>query len=111
MSRPERPWMPGPHDTHVDFALINPEGDRHIGFVQRDGCWYRLWQGRQPELFKHAGEAILLRPSEIGEIIKISMAWVTAHPGHPHGADLVDQIAAGAKTAVAHLAGLSQGRG
>lgn len=108
MSQPERRWMPGPGDLPWTTHLINPQGDRHLGFCDNDGRFYRLWQFRKPEALR-VDEAILLRPSEIDLIIKIAMIWVAGHPGDPRCTTLVDEAAAGAKTVVLHFAGLAHG--
>ena len=108
MSQPERPWMPGPNDLPWTMSLINPQGDRHLGFNDQEGRFYRLWQYRPPEPL-HTGEAILLRPSDIDQIIQFSMLWIMNHPTNPRSCTLSDEVAAGAKAAVLHFAGLAQG--
>lgn len=108
MSQPEQPWTPGPSDLPFTTCLINPEGDRHLGFNDKEGRFYRLWQHQQPEPL-HTGAAILLRPSDIDQILRLSMLWVMNHPGDPRSYDLADEAVAGAKTAVMHFAGLAQG--
>ncbi|MFF8919096.1 hypothetical protein ACF08M_38830 [Streptomyces sp. NPDC015032] len=60
MSQQEQPWQPGPNDLPFTTHLINPHGDRHLGFNDDEGRFYRLWQHRQPEP-PHTGDAILLR--------------------------------------------------
>ncbi|MEU9671641.1 hypothetical protein AB0E25_40185 [Streptomyces bobili] len=66
-----------------------------------------MWQHRQPEPL-HTGDAILLRPSDIDQIIKFSMIWVKNHPTHPRSSDLSDELAAGAKAVVLHFAQAAQ---
>jgi hypothetical protein len=108
VSQPEQPWMPGPGDLPWTVHLINPQGDRHLGFNEQEGRFYRLWQHREPQPL-HAAQAILLRPSDIDQIIKIAMIWVMEHHGDPRSGALVDEMAAGAKSVVLHFAGLAQG--
>ena len=109
MSPPERPWMPGPNDQPPgSIYLINPKGDRHLGFNQQEGRFYRIWQFEPPEPL-HTGQAILLRPSEIDQIIKISIAWVISHSADPRGYEIGDELAVGAKAVVQHFAGLARG--
>lgn len=107
MSRPEQPWQPGPNDLPFNTHLINPHGDRHLGFNDADGRFYRLWQHRRPEPL-HAGDAILLRPSDIDQIIQFSMLWVKNHPTDPRSYALADEVAVGAKSAVLHFAQAAQ---
>jgi hypothetical protein len=95
--------MPGPKDIPWTVALINPHGDRHLAFNDQEGRFYRLWQHRQPQPL-HTGEAILLRPSDIDQIIKNAMLWIMNNPDHPRGYDLADELAAGAKAVVLHFA-------
>lgn len=95
--------MPGPNDIPWNTALVNPQGDRHLALNDEEGRFYRLWQGRAPQPL-HAGEAILLRPSDIDQIIKFSMIWIMNNPGHPRCYEFGDEIAAGAKAAVMHFA-------
>ncbi|WP_199546318.1 hypothetical protein [Streptomyces sp. N35] len=107
MSQPEQPWQPRPHELPFTTHLINPHGDRHLGFNEADGRFYRLWQDRRPEPL-HAGDAILLRPSDIDQIIKLSMIWAMQHPNQPRSGDLADEVAAGAKAVVLHFAQAAQ---
>ncbi|MDI5969431.1 hypothetical protein POF50_008765 [Streptomyces sp. SL13] len=107
LSQPEQPWQPGPNDLPFTTHLINPHGDRHLGFNDVEGRFYRLWQHRPPEPL-HTGDAILLRPSDIDQIIKFSMIWVKNHPAHPRSSDLSDELAAGAKAVVLHFAQAAQ---
>lgn len=109
MSQPERPWVPDPHDLPWTTHLLNPHGDRHLGFNDQEGRFYRLWQHQPPEPL-HAGDAILLRPSDIDLIIKVAMIWVIQHPTDPRSYAVSDEIAAGAKAAVLHFAGLAGAR-
>ena len=103
MTQPEQPWAPGPEDIPWTFALINPHGDRHLAFNDQEGRFYRLWQHQPPEPL-HTGEAVLLRPSDIDQIIKHSMIWIMNNPRHPRSYDLSDELAAGAKAVVVHFA-------
>lgn len=103
MSQSEHPWSPGPDDIPWTVALINPHGDRHLALNDQEGRFYRLWQHKPPQPL-HTGEAILLRPSDIDQIIKCSMIWIIDHPGHPRGYALSDEIATGAKAVVIHFA-------
>lgn len=107
MSQQEQPWEPGPKDLPFTTHLINPHGDRHLGFNDVEGRYYRLWQYKVPEPL-HAGEAILLRPSDINLIISFAMIWVRKHPADPRGYELIEEIAAGSKAAVMHFAQAAQ---
>ncbi|MFD3809255.1 hypothetical protein ACFWTC_38270 [Streptomyces sp. NPDC058619] len=49
MSQQEQPWQPGPNDLPFTTHLINPHGDRHLGFNDGEGRYYRLWQYKAPE--------------------------------------------------------------
>jgi hypothetical protein len=69
LSQPEQPWQPGPNDLPFTTHLINPHGDRHLGFNDADGRFYRLWQHRQPEPL-HTGDAI--RPRLVGSHVEAS---------------------------------------
>ena len=40
MNEREQPWTPGPDHTDLDFTLVNPEGDRHIGMSLDEGRIY-----------------------------------------------------------------------
>ncbi|MGH3379212.1 MAG: hypothetical protein ACRDP6_31225 [Actinoallomurus sp.] len=103
MTQPEQPWMPGHDDIPWTVALINPHGDRHLALNDQEGRFYRLWQHREPEPL-HTGDAIILRPSDIDQIIKHAIIWITNHPDHPRCFELSDEIALGAKTLVLHYA-------
>lgn len=103
MTPSEHPWTPGPDDVPWAIALINPQGDRHLALNDQEGRFYRLWQNQPPQPL-HTGDAILLRPSDIDQIIKFSMLWVLNHPGDERSYALVDEIAAGAKAVVMHFA-------
>jgi hypothetical protein len=50
------------------------------------------------------GDAILLRPSDIDQIIKVAMTWVVHNPTDPRSFAVVDEIAAGAKAVAVHFA-------
>ncbi|MEU6672454.1 hypothetical protein [Streptomyces sp. NPDC046727] len=80
LSQPEQPWQPGPNDVPFTTRLISPHGDRHPGFNDADGRFHRLWQHRRPGPL-HTGDTILLRPSDIDQIIKFSMLWVKNQRG------------------------------
>ncbi|MFF1446373.1 hypothetical protein [Streptomyces sp. NPDC058295] len=73
MSQQEQPWQPGPNDLPFTTHLISPHGDRHLGFNEDEGRYYRLWQHKSHEQL-HTGEAIFLRPSDINEIISFPPA-------------------------------------
>lgn len=107
MSQPETAWIPGPDDMPGTINLINlATGDRHLSFNDHEGRFYRLWQHHDPEPL-HTGEAILLRPSDVDQIIQTALLWVHQHPGHPRGEQIGAEIAAGAKAAVVHFATLA----
>jgi hypothetical protein len=84
--------------------LINPQGDRHLALNDQEGRFYRLWQHQPPQPL-HTADAILLRPSDIDQIITLSMTWVITHPGDQRSYALVDEIASGVKAVVMHFAG------
>ena len=107
MSQQEQPWQPGPNDLPFTTHLINPHGDRHLGFNDEEGRFYRLWQHRQPEPL-HTGDAVLLRPSDVDQIIQFSMLWVKNHPSDPRSNTLTDELAAGVKAVVLHFAQATQ---
>ncbi|MFC8668551.1 hypothetical protein [Streptomyces sp. NPDC057199] len=107
MSQPEQPWHPGPNDLPFTTNLINPHGDRHLGFNDEEGRFYRLWQHRQPEPL-HTGDAVLLRPSDVDQIIQFSVLWVKNHPSDPRSNTLTDELAAGVKAVVLHFAQAAQ---
>ncbi|GII86212.1 hypothetical protein Ssi03_42020 [Sphaerisporangium siamense] len=106
MKMREEPWTPGPNDSPFGFTLLNPQGDRHLAFDDRRGHWYRLWRGRRPERL-NGGDAILLRPSETGSILQISMVWIMNHPTETRRHALAEEVAAGAHAVVQHFARLS----
>src|SRR2546423_15153692 len=97
MSQPETAWIPTYDDMPGSTNLINfATGDRHLSFVDDEGRFYRLWQHRDPEPL-HTGDAILLRPVDVDQIIKAAMIWGPNHPGHPRGLGTAAEPAAGAQ--------------
>lgn len=52
--------------------------------------------------------AILLRPSDVDQIIKFAMIWATRDAAGPRSDALVDEVAVGAKAVVLHFAQASQ---
>ena len=49
-TQPEQPWMPGYDDLPPwTTFLINPHGDRHLGFNDDECQFYRIWQHRPPK--------------------------------------------------------------
>jgi hypothetical protein len=106
LSTPEQPWVPGPGDLPWTTHLVNlATSDRHMAFNDTEGRFYRLWQHRPPQPL-HAGDAILLRPVDIDQIVKVAGMWIKAHPDDPRGFELTDEVAAGAKAVVLHFAGI-----
>jgi len=103
MQQQEVPWMPRSSDIPWTVALINPHGDRHLAFNDTDGRFYRLWQHRPPQPL-HAGVAVLLRPSDVDQIIKYAAVWIINNSARPRAYALSDEIAVGTKALVAHLA-------
>ncbi|WP_329157967.1 hypothetical protein OHB49_04080 [Streptomyces sp. NBC_01717] len=101
------PWQPGPNDLPFTTHLINPQGDRHLGFNDVEGRYYRLWQHKAPERLL-TGDAIFLRPSDINQIISYANDWVRNHPEDPRGYELIDEVAAGSKAVVMHFAQAAQ---
>jgi hypothetical protein len=102
----ETPWFPGGQDTEASFILLNPHGVCHLAFDELRGQWQRLRQHHEPEQIS-AAEAMLLRPSDIDQVIKVSNMWALEHPGDPHARALVDQISMTAKELVMHYAALA----
>lgn len=103
MSEQETPWSPGPHDTPFAFTLVNPNGTGHLAFDQESGVWHRIWQHRAPQPL-HTGAAVLLRPSDIGTIIKISMNWSGTNWRKPRAGLLIDELAEGVQQVVLYYA-------
>lgn len=103
MSEYEQPWMPTAADIPWTVAIVNPHGDRHLALNDQEGRFYRLWQHKPPQPL-HAGEAILLRPSDINKIISYAIIWITNNPGNPRCYELSDEVATGAKAVVMHFA-------
>lgn len=101
----EQPWAPIDKDPNTIF-LINPHGTRHLCFDQRTGTWWRLWQHRPAEHLGADGAA-LLRPSDIDQIIQLSIIWITRNPGHPGTGWLSDQLARNTKALGLHYASLA----
>ncbi len=98
------PWVIQPHHVErVDVVLASPAGVNHLGLANAAGCWLHLKQSG-PHARISAGEAIMLRPADIDQIIKLSWIWAQNHPGHPRGGELSDELSAGAKAAVMHFA-------
>lgn len=99
----EKPWFPGPDGSPYTVILINPQGDRHLTFDTAQGQWYRLWQGREPEKLT-AGQAVMLRPSDVDLITRYSIIWIAGHGIDGHGGELSNELAAGIKRVVLHYA-------
>jgi len=102
----EQPWMPQGTETTATYILSNPNGTRHLAFDYATGTWQRLWEHAEPTLVS-ATTAILMRPTDIDEIIKISGIWIVGNPDHPRAYELNDELAQGAKQALVHLARLA----
>lgn len=101
----EQPWFPD--QTRWNMVLANPHGIRHLAFDEHHGQWLRIYQNGAAQPLT-AAEAILLRPSDVDTIIKISMIWYGRQGlQHPRGAQLIDEVAAGAKRVVLHFADLA----
>ncbi|NVK80290.1 hypothetical protein [Streptomyces morookaense] len=78
MSQPEQPWQPGPDDLPFTTHLTNPHSDRHPGF------------------------------NDVDQIIKLSVIWTKTHPADPRSDALADEVAAGTKAVVLHVAQTAQ---
>lgn len=100
----EQPWMPTAADTPFSFTLVNPEGDRHLAFDEESGQWFRLWEYREPQPL-HTGKAVLLRPSDVDTIIRVSSAWAMRYQRKPRAESLIDELAEGVKQLVLYFAG------
>lgn len=103
MKEREQPWTPGPDHTDLDFTLVNPEGDRHIGMSLDEGRIYRIWQHSAPEPL-HWGAAVLLRPTDVDTIVRWAALWIQRNPESPHCSAVADELAAGVKAAIDHFA-------
>lgn len=94
-----------PIDEPYTQLLVNPHGVRHLAFDDQAGNWVQLWQ-HHPNQPISAGEALLLRPSDIDMIIRLSNIWIMRNPGQ-RAAELTDELASGAKALVLHYAKLA----
>lgn len=96
------------HVDGVDVVMASPAGVNHLGFNEVGGQWMHL-RPSGPHGRITAGEAVMLRPADIDVIIKVSWNWARSHPGDPRGAELSDEIGAGAKAALMHFAQAATG--
>ena len=88
-----------PPDFDVTFQ--NPEGDRHLAF--EDGYFYRLRaDGRHQRI--HAGIALLLRPSDAGQMFEIATIYMMRMGSTERTHKLCDELAQGVKR-LAEVAG------
>lgn len=101
----EQPWMPQGTETAATYILANPNGTTHLAFEDSAGNWQRIWQHAEPTTVT-ATEAILMRPLDIDEIIKVTCIWITGNPDNPHAHELSNELAQGAKRALIRLAAL-----
>ncbi|ROQ78244.1 hypothetical protein EDD95_4842 [Streptomyces sp. CEV 2-1] len=101
MNQPEQPWQPGPNDLPFTTHLINPHGDRRLGFMMSKAGTTGCGSARPPSGSTPA------TPS-INQIISYALIWVRNHPDDPRGYELIDEVAAGAKGIVMHFAQAAQ---
>ena len=100
----QHPWTVQPHHLDdVDAALASPTGVNHLGFTNADAQWLHL-RPTGPHARITAGEAIMLRPADIDQIIKISWGWAQVNAGHPRCSELSNEVSAGAKAVLMHFA-------
>lgn len=100
----QRPWAVQPHHFGgMDVVLASPSGVNHLGFSRAGAQWLHLKQSG-PHGRITAGEAVLLRPVDIDQIIKISWEWAGSNPGHPRCLELSDEISSAAKSVLLHFA-------
>jgi hypothetical protein len=99
----ERPWMPGP-DAPWNVMLVNPQGTRHLAFDERRGTWLRIFQDHREQPLR-ASEAVLLRPSDVDTVIKLTMTWCLREGRASDRASvLIDDLASGVKAAIEYFA-------
>ena len=99
-----QPWTVQPHHLDgVDVALASPAGVNHLGFNNAGAQWLHLQQSGLPARIT-AGEAIMLRPADIDQIIKLSSGWAQANAGHPRCFELSGEISSGAKAVLMRFA-------
>lgn len=99
-----QPWTVQPHHLDgVDMALTSPAGVNHLGFNRAGAQWLHLQPSGPPARIT-AGEAIMLRPTDIDQIIKLSWSWAQSNASHPRCMELSDEVSAGAKTVLMHFA-------
>jgi hypothetical protein len=101
----ETPWVPGPqHLGDMQLILASPVGVNHLGF--NDGQWFQLTQHAEATRIS-AADAILLRPSDIDQVIAVTCLWTLRHPSDPRATQLIDGLGVGAKIAIRHLGDLA----
>lgn len=89
----EVPWRPGPgYPLPAGFMLLSPHGRRHLVF--HEGWWYRLWEHRQAAQIS-AGHALMLRPLNAEQIVKVSHAWMLHNSASERARALGDELAVG----------------
>lgn len=101
----EQPWMPQGTETSATYILADPNGITHLAFDDSAGTWQRIWAHAEPTPVT-ATKAILMRPFDIDEIIRVSCIWITGNPDDPHAYELSNELANGAKQALTRLVDL-----
>jgi hypothetical protein len=84
-----------------DVMFLNPEGDRHLAF--EDGYFYRLRADGQHQRI-HAGIALLLRPSDAGQMLRIAAIYMMRLGSTERTDKLCDELVQGVKR-LAEVAG------
>jgi hypothetical protein len=92
------PFIPPPC---FEVTFLNPEGDRHLAF--EDGYFYRLRADGQHQRI-HAGIALLLRPSDAGQMLRIAAIYMMRLGSTERTGKLCDELVQGVQR-LAEVAG------
>lgn len=108
---PEPPWQPDAAYLAAlpeqSMTLLSPAGRYHL-MCDEDGQWWHLRPGGAHQI--DAGQAAQLRPSDVDQIIKVTMIWAwrsvvgNQAPVDTRVPDAIDHLAAGIKTMIVSLA-------
>ena len=102
----ERPWKPGPNLPRK-FVLVNPDGTRHLLFDDELGAWFRIFEDRSSQPLKPS-EAVVLRPSDVGTILKWTMMWSLGEGrSKDHAYEMINDLADSIRVALMYLANLA----
>lgn len=106
----ETPWQPdADYITRHNLlayrtVLVSPAGICHLAFNSLTGGWVRLLQDGSTQKVT-AGEAALLRPADVDQIIKITVGWSWFMPASDNRRnEMVNDLAAGVKRLVLAMA-------